>query len=88
MTNETTKTQRIIMTVVGGLYLLLLAPTQAMQTLKIALDQVMLRLVPYDADFFPAVPILSVTFSAWIITFVLAGAMLLVLAKKIYEGVK
>ena len=91
MTNETTKTGRIVMTIVaviGGLYLMLLAPTQAMQTLKIALDQVMLRLVPHDADFYPAVPVLSVTFSAWIIAFVLAGAMLLVLAKKIYDGVK
>ena len=36
--NESTKTQRIIMTVVavlGGIYLLAIAPTQAMQTLKI-----------------------------------------------------
>jgi hypothetical protein len=91
MKNETTKTQRILMAVVaiiGGLYLLLLAPTQAMQTLKIALDQVLLRLVPHDADFYPAVPVLSVTFSAWIIAFVFAGSMLLVLAKKLYDGVK
>ncbi|GER80258.1 MAG: hypothetical protein DYG87_09595 [Anaerolineae bacterium CFX3] len=91
MKNETTKTHRLVMTivaVVGGLYLMLLAPTQAMQTLKIALDQVILRLIPYDADFYPAVPILSTTFSVWIIAFVLAGAMLLILAKKIYEGVK
>ncbi len=91
MKNETTKTQRLVMTIVaviGGLYLMLLAPTQAMQTLKIALDQVILRLIPYDADFYPAVPILSTTFSVWIIAFVLAGAMLLILAKKIYEGAK
>lgn len=91
MKNETTQNQRFVMTIVavaGGLYLMLLAPTQAMQTLKIALDQVLLRLVPHDADFYPAVPILSVTFSAWIIAFVLAGSMLLVLAKKIYDGVK
>lgn len=91
MKNETTKTQRLIMAIVaiiGGLYLLLLAPTQAMQTLKIALDQVLLRLVPHDADFYPAVPILSVTFSAWIIAFVFAGSTLLVLAKKLYDGVK
>lgn len=91
MKNETTKTHRLVMTivaVVGGLYLMLLAPTQAMQTLKIALDHVILRLIPYDADFYPAVPILSTTFSVWIIAFVLAGAMLLILAKKIYEGVK
>lgn len=91
MINETTKTQRIILAIaaiIGGLYLMLLAPTQAMQTLKIALDQVLLRLVPHDADFYPAVPILTVTFSAWIISFVLAGATLVMLAKKLYEGVK
>jgi hypothetical protein len=91
MINETTKTQRILMAVVaviGGLYLMLLAPTQAMQTLKIALDQVLLRLVPHDADFYPAVPVLTTTFSAWIIAFVFSGALLLMLAKKLYEGVK
>jgi hypothetical protein len=91
MTNETTKTQRIIMAVVaviGGLYLMLVAPTQAMQTVKIALDQVLLRLVPHDADFYPAVPVLSTTFSVWIIAFVFSGALLLVLTKKLYEGVK
>lgn len=91
MIHETTKTQRIIMAVVaiiGGLYLMLLAPTQAMQTLKISLDQVLVRLVPHDADFYPAVPILTVTFSAWIIAFVFSGSLLLVLAKKLYEGVK
>ena len=91
MVNETTKTQRILMAVVaviGGLYLMLWAPTQSMQTLKVSLDQVLLRLVPHDADFYPAVPVLSVTFSAWIIAFVFAGAFLLMLAKKLYEGVK
>jgi hypothetical protein len=91
MTNESTKTQRIVMAVVaviGGLYLMLLAPTQAMQTLKIALDQVLLRLVPHDADFYPAVPVLSTTFSAWIIAFVFSGALLIMLAKKLYDGVK
>lgn len=91
MTNESTKTQRILMAVVaviGGLYLMLVAPTQAMQTLKIALDQVLLRLVPHDADFYPAVPVLSTTFSVWIIAFVFSGALLLVLAKKLYDGVK
>ena len=91
MINETSKTQRIILTVVaiiGGLYLMFLAPTQAMQPLKISLDQVLLRLVPHDADFYPAVPVLSVTFSVWIIAFVFAGAFLLMLAKKLYEGVK
>ena len=89
MKNETTKNQRIIMAIVaivGGIYLLTIAPTQAMQTLKICLDQVLLRLVPHDADFYPAVPVLSVTFSAWIIAFVFAGAFLLMLARKLYDG--
>lgn len=91
MSNESTKTQRIVMAIVaviGGLYLMLLAPTQAMQTLKIALDQVLLRLVPHDADFYPAVPVLSTTFSVWIIAFVFSGALLIMLAKKLYDGVK
>jgi hypothetical protein len=77
-----------VVAIIGGLYLMFLAPTQAMQTLKISLDQVMLRLVPYDADFYPAVPILSATFSAWIIAFVFSGALLVMLAKKLYDGVR
>lgn len=89
MFRETSKTQRTIMAIVailGGIYLLLLAPTQAMQTLKIGLDQVLARLVPHDADFYPAVPVLSATFSAWIIAFVFAGATLIMLAKKLLDG--
>lgn len=91
MFKETTKLHRILITAVallGGIYLLTLAPTQAMQTLKISLDQVLSRLVPHDADFYPAVPILSVTFSAWIISFVFAGSLLLILSKKLYQGVE
>lgn len=91
MFKETTKLHRILLTlaaILGGIYLLTLAPTQAMQTLKISLDQVLARLVPHDADFYPAVPILSVTFSAWIISFVLAGSFLLILSKKLYQGVE
>lgn len=91
MHNETSKTQRLIaavVAVIGGLYLMVLAPTQAMQTLKIALDQVLLRLIPHDADFYPAVPVLSTTFSVWIITFVFSGALLIMLSKKLYEGAK
>jgi len=89
MIKETTKTQRIIMmtvAILGGIYLLALAPTQAMQTLKIALDQAFTRLIPYDADFYPAVPVLTATYSAWIISFVFAGAMALMLSKKLYQG--
>ena len=91
MFNETTKTERIVMLIVaiiGGLFLLILAPTEAMQTLKIALDQSLTRLVPHDADFYPSVPILTATYSAWIIAFAFAGAFILMLAKKLYEGEK
>ena len=91
MFKETTKTHRILITLVailGGIYMLMLAPTQAMQTVKIGLDQVLERLVPHDADFYPAVPILTVTFSAWIISFVFVGSFLLILSKKLYQGVE
>lgn len=90
MNKETSKTQRLVLAivaVVAGLYLMLLAPTQSMQTLKLALDQALVRLVPHDADFYPAIPILTVTFSAWIIAMVLAGAALIMIAKKVYDGV-
>lgn len=67
MENETAKTHHLIMNilaVLGSLYPMRLAFTQTMQTLKIALDQVLLHLVPHNADFEPAVPILSAAFSA------------------------
>ncbi len=89
MFKETTKTQRTLMMVVailGGIYLMALAPTQAMQTLKIALDQAFVRLIPYDADFYPAVPVLTATYSAWIVVFVFAGAFAIMLSKKLYQG--
>ncbi|MCK5674310.1 MAG: hypothetical protein KAH95_13095 [Spirochaetales bacterium] len=89
MLNETTKIHRTIMAVtaiVAGVYLIMLAPTQAMQTLKIAMDQAFIRLVPHDADFYPAIPILSATFSVWIVLLVFAGALSLLLAKKLYDG--
>ncbi len=91
MFNETSKMQRIIITVVAvvaGLYLIMLAPTQAMQTLKIAMDQAFVRLIPHDADFYPAIPILAATYSIWIILYVFAGSLSLMLAKKLYDGEK
>ncbi|MBL7059695.1 MAG: hypothetical protein ISS10_01710, partial [Candidatus Marinimicrobia bacterium] len=50
MFNNTTKTQRIVMAataVVAGLFMMYIAPTQGMQTLKIALENVMERLIPF-----------------------------------------
>jgi len=91
MFNETSRTQRIIVAivaVVAGVYLIMLAPTEAMQTLKIAMDQAFLRLIPHDADFYPAIPILSATFSIWIVLLVFAGALSLMLIKKLYDGEK
>ena len=84
MFTETSRTQRIILAivaVVAGVYLIMLAPTQAMQTLKIAMDQAFLRLIPHDPDFYPAIPILSATFSIWIVLPVFAGALSLMLIK-------
>ncbi len=89
MFKETTKNQRILMMVVailGGIYLMALAPTQAMQTLKIALDQAFTRLIPHDADFYPAVPVLTTTYSAWIVSFLFAGSLAVMLSKKLLQG--
>ena len=91
MKDETSKTQRVILlfvAIIGGIFLLLFAPTMAMKTLKIAINQSLLRLVPHDADFYPSVPILTTTFSAWIVAFVFSGAFLLMIAKKLYDGEK
>ena len=89
MFKETSKNQRTLMMVVailGGIYLMALAPTQAMQTLKISLDQAFTRLIPHDADFYPAVPVLTATYSAWIISFLFVGSLAIVLSKKLQEG--
>ena len=86
---ETSKNQRIIAAVVAvlvGLYLLILAPTQAMSTLKLALHAVMERLIPFDPDFYTAVPILGATFGIWMILIAFGGALLLVVAKGMYNG--
>ncbi|KAA3614144.1 MAG: hypothetical protein D8M58_18290 [Calditrichaeota bacterium] len=89
MFNETTKTQRIIMgvtAVIAGIFMMYFAPTQGMQTLKIALENVMERLIPFDPDFYPAVPILGATYSIWMVLLWLTGAFAIVLAKKVYDG--
>ena len=86
---ETTKNQRLIAAVVAvavGLYLLFIAPTQAMYTLKLALRSVMTRLIPFDPDFYTAVPILGITFEIWILLFTFGGALLLLMAYKIFKG--
>jgi len=89
MFKETSKTQRMIAAgtaVAVGLYLMILAPTQAMSTLKLALHAVMERLIPLDPDFYTAVPILGATFGIWIILIAFGGALLLVIAYSMYKG--
>jgi len=89
MFTNTTKTQRTIMAVTAiaaGLFMMYVAPTQGMQTLKIALENVMERLIPFDPDFYPAVPILGATYSIWFVLLFLGGAFSIVLAKKVYDG--
>ena len=89
MFKQTTKIQRTIAAVVAvlvGLYLLIIAPTQAMETLKLALHAVMERLIPLDPDFYTAVPILGATFGIWMILITFGGALLVVLAYHIYKG--
>lgn len=89
MFNETTKTQRIIMAataVIAGIFMMYIMPTQGMQTLKIALENVMERLIPFDPDFYPAVPILGATYSVWMVALWLGGALAIVIAKQVYDG--
>ena len=91
MINDSTKTQNMIMAVVAvisGLFMMYVAPSEAMHTLKIALHEVMERLIPFDPDFYPAVPILGATYSIWRVALWLGGALAIVLAKKVYDGEK
>jgi hypothetical protein len=89
MFNETTKTQRTVMAVtaiIAGVLMMYLFPTLGMKTLKIALREVMERLIPFDPDFYPAVPILGATYSIWFVLLWLGGAFAIVISKQIYEG--
>jgi len=91
MFNKTTKTQRIIMgvtAVIAGIFMMYIMPTQGMKTLKFALENVMERLIPFDPDFYPAVPILGATYSIWMVVLWLGGALAIVIAKQIYDGKK
>jgi len=89
MFNKTTQLQRTILAVtavLAGLFMMYLAPTMGMKTLKLALENVMERLIPFDPDFYPAVPILGATYGVWFVLLYLGGALSLVIAKKVYDG--
>jgi len=91
MFNKTTKIQRIILAataVIAGIFMMYFAPAMGMKTLKIALENVMERLIPFDPDFYPAVPILGATYSVWMIALWMAGAFSIIFAWKVYEGEK
>ena len=89
MYKQTTKTQRLVMVIIAvftGAYLFFFAPIQAMVTLKIALDEVMTRLIPFDPDFYPAVPVLGITYGIWIVLMTFGGILLIILSKSLYKG--
>ena len=89
MFKETSKIQRTIaavVAVVAGIYFVAFAPSQAMWTLKLALESVMARLIPFDPDFYTAVPILGATFGIWMLLLGFGGALLIVVARSIYNG--
>ena len=89
MFNKTTKMQRTILAVtaaIAGIMMMYIFPTMGMETLKTALHEVMERLVPFDPDFYPAVPILGATYSIWFVLLWLGGALALVITKNVYEG--
>lgn len=89
MFNKTTQMQRTIMAVtavIAGIMMMYIFPTQGMETLKIALHNVMERLIPFDPDFYPAVPILGATYGIWFVILWLGGALAIVIAKSIYDG--
>lgn len=93
MTNETTRTGRIIMAVVAvlvGLFLMFQAPFISLKALNPALHRLIEVFQPAE----PAgvwdtpVAILTATFHTWIALFVFAGALLVLIAKDIYADKK
>ncbi len=89
MFKETSKIQRAIaaiVAVVAGIYFVAYAPSQSMWTLKHALEAVMTRLIPFDPDFYTAVPILGATFGIWMLLLGFGGTLLIVVARSIYNG--
>jgi len=89
MFKETTKNQRTIAAVVAlvaGIYFVAFAPTQLMWTLKHALEAVMERLIPFDPDFYTAVPILGVTAGINMLLIAFAGSLMIIVTRSIYKG--
>jgi len=93
MTNETTNTGRLIMTIIAvlaGIFLMFSAPFITIKILNLALHQLVEVFQPAEPDgvWDTPVKILSMTFHVWLALFVFAGATLVFIAKDIYVDKK
>lgn len=93
MTNETTKTGRLVMAIVVvlvGIFLMVLAPYITINALNPALHRLVEVFQPAEPDgvWDTPVKILSATFHTWMALFVFAGALLVLIAKDIYADKK
>ncbi len=93
MTNETTKTGRIVMAIVAvlvGIFLMFSAPFITVDQLNLALHRLVEVFQPIDPNgvWDTPVKILSATFHVWMALFVFAGALLVLIAKDIYADKK
>lgn len=88
MSGKTTPTQRRVLAAISvlmGLYLMLVAPFQVLDNLNPCLRALIevWQVVEPDGVWDTPVPILTVTFHVWMALFVFAGAVLVVIAKDI-----
>lgn len=93
MTNETTKTGRLVMTIVVvlvGLFLMFSAPFITITQLNLALHRLVEVFQPADPNgvWDTPVKILSATFHVWMALYVFGGALLILIAKDIYTDKK
>lgn len=93
MTNETTRTGRLVMTIVVvlvGIFLMFSSPFITIDALNPALHRLVEVFQPAEPDgvWDTPVKILSATFHAWMALFVFAGALLVLIAKDIYADKK
>lgn len=92
MTNDTTQTQRLISTIVvvlAALFMIIVEPYLMVKTLNPCLHALAEYYVPeLGLTWEPPIAILSATFTVWMSLAVFGGALLLVIAKPIYDGAK
>ena len=93
MTNETTKTGRIVMTVAAvlvGVFLMFSTPFITVDQLNLALHRLVEVFQPAEPNgvWDTPVKILSATFHVWMALFIFAGALLVLIAKDIYADKK